>query len=163
MQNYTRLLISVPALALGIGLALAWAQSESVDPTDLRKWTRPSINSTHGIEVRSHLEVHGQETLFVRFGSLSPIQIHQLSDSAQPSPLACNPLTVSAAEVELDVLNDGLPAKLFQASAIGNSHSVVVPVPRPQSGWLGQPLRIARRAYSNGLLVYHDEATLSFR
>jgi hypothetical protein len=153
-------------IPLTIGCA-AWAiatpSGSSVSDQNLRKWTSRTLSSVHAIEVQTAIDERLLGPAWVRFAPMSPASILALQASVAPEQLQCTPLPVTSAEVEVDLLQDALPAQVYTATVPSGQSQALVTVPRPIGGWLGQPMKIVRRAYSNGLLVFEDEVVATFR
>lgn len=163
MKFPASILILTPLSLCIAAIALAAPSGPAASTQSLRKWSRPSMNSVHAAEVSVAFNAHQQQTAWVRFAPMSPASILAMQAAAAPEPLQLNPLPVTDAEVSLDVLGDSLPAQVYRASAAPGQSQAVVAVPAPAGGWLGQPMKVVRRAYSSGALVYEDEAVLIFR
>ena len=156
------LILTPVALALG-ALAISLPANPSAPTQSLRKWTERSMNSVHAIEVSVALDERAPRIAWVRFAPMSTEAMLAMQAAAAPNPLQMNPLPITAAEVELDLLQDAQPAQIHHATTAVGQAQAIVAVPEPAGGGGGQPMKIARRAYSNGLLVYEDEAILRFR
>ena len=163
-MKLTPSLLVFGSLTLGCAAwAIAAPTGSTVADQELRKWTGRTFNSVHAIEVQTLIDERQLGPVWVRFAPLSPASILALQSSVAPSSLQCTPLPVTSAEVEVDLLQDGLPARVYTATVPSGQSQALVAVPPPNGGWLGQPMKIARRAYSNGLLVFEDEVVASFR
>jgi hypothetical protein len=163
MKPIPSLLVLAPLTIGCAAWAIATPSGSTVSDQELRKWTGRTFNSVHAIEVQTAIDERLLGPAWVRFAPLSPASILSLQASVAPSSLQCTPLPVTSAEVEVDLLQDGLPARVYTATVPSGQSQALVAVPPPNGGWLGQPMKIARRAYSNGLLVFEDEVVASFR
>lgn len=159
-------IITTAAVLLGAGsfvLASAFQLPSPVHDAALRTtWSHPALVVDHGVQTRYALAPRGNQSnanadVLVRFESIPESTVVAMRQTYPKLKHARR--TVTAAWVQVDVLGDAVPARLFRGQpAADGSGAFEVRVTAPLGGWYGQPLRLTYEASEDDRVLFVSDA-----